>query len=146
MRCSQPLRTLGLAAALVVLATCRSATATEIGTIDSLEGRIEVLRGERTVAAAAGMPVETGDVLRAAPGGRARLVLIDDTVVSVSPGTEVRLDELVPHADGAGYRGGLGLVSGEVRMMHGRASSDELSSFEIRTPTAKSLPVSKPWS
>lgn len=127
-----------LAAALAALATLltMSPAWAEIGRVRNVVGDVQVVRGDRTVAATSGFRLEQGDVVVTGRSGRAGILFLDNTRAAVGPGSRVSLDEFrYDRARQSGsfvtsvYRGSIGVVSGNIA----RSGRDNM---RVRTPTS----------
>lgn len=71
---------------------CEDAVA---GSIRTLKGNAEIVRGEVTVPAEIGDRVVSGDVLKTLDGASMGVLFRDDTSISMGPKSEIRIDEFV---------------------------------------------------
>ncbi len=109
----------------------------QVGRVEQSSGEVSLLCDGRSRPAAAGDGVHMGDSIKAGSSGRARVVFVDGTVLSVSPGTEIEISEMVYEPDSGSYSSSIGLVSGEVRTLVGDAYDDGVSTFALQSPTAR---------
>jgi len=107
------------------------------GVVKTVRGQAWIERGERSEAAAPGTRVHAGSVIRTGGGDSAvGVALKDDTLISLGPGAELRLDEFrFAPASGALAlvvriaRGSLEFVSGAIARLRPEA-------VLVNTPTA----------
>lgn len=107
------------------------------GVVKTVRGQAWIERGERSEAAAPGTRVHAGSVIRTGDGDSAvGVALKDDTLISLGPGAELRLDEFrFAPASGALAlvvriaRGSLEFVSGAIARLRPEA-------VLVNTPTA----------
>ena len=104
------------------------------GQVAALEGAAEVSRAGATQPIKAGDPVYVGDKLKTAPGSKLRLLLNDDSVLTLAASTEMVLTEQDVGADQA--KSNLGLLGGTMRALVTERYGTPGSKFEVETPTA----------
>jgi hypothetical protein len=126
---------LGAASLALLLATAECAAATA-GFVKVAEGTATVTRGNQTMPAAPGLPLEEGDVLKTGADGQLGVVLRDDTRVSLGPDTEVRIDRFVF----APAQGQLALVlkmaRGVAAYVSGKIAQLSPDAVRVETPVA----------
>ena len=128
-----PLAALALAALVLAGPTARAQT--PAGTVASLQGRADAQAGQSPVRAlAVGNDVFVGDRLRTAEASRLKILMRDDSVVTLGPKSELVIDEQVVRANGATSR--LSALVGAVRAVVTERYGTPGSSFETTTPTA----------
>lgn len=120
--------------ALLALAGAAQAQA-PAGTVAALQGRAEAQRGgEQTWRALApGTDVFVGDRLRTAEASRLKVLMRDDSVITLGPKSELVVDRLVV---GATSTSRMDQVVGTVRAVVTDRYGSRGSSFEVKTPTA----------
>jgi hypothetical protein len=123
-------------AILAVLLSAAAARAQEVGTIAALEGTGEIARGSTRLAAALGAAVHQGDELRTGNPGRVRIVFQDDSVLTVSDGSRVVVDEQVFNPSQGRSRSLFGLLQGKVSAVVSEYYHQPGSSYQIKTATA----------
>ena len=104
------------------------------GQVASLEGSAEVTRAGATQPVKPGDPIYVGDKLKAAPGGKLRLLLNDESVLTLAANTELVVNEQVLGTDTS--KSTLGLLGGTLRAIVTERYSTPGSKFEVETPTA----------
>ncbi len=111
------LTTLALFAAVVAVAAGLPAAAepTVVGSVKTAEGTCFVVRGETQFPVQAGERLFLADTLRTGANGRLGVILRDDTVLSLGPGTELSVERFTFEP----ARGELEMV---LRMLKGMAS------------------------
>jgi hypothetical protein len=93
--------------------------------------------GDRVRAVKAGGPVYSGDTLETASGGLAVLLFKDGSRVTLLPGTEFRVEQLVfEEAKPAEGRGFFALVRGGLRAVSGAIGKYGPRAYQMRTPVA----------
>jgi outer membrane protein OmpA-like peptidoglycan-associated protein len=109
---------------------------TQIGRIKTVSGIASITRGSQHLQAAAGVPVYQGDVIETAADGSVGITLIDDSVFSAGPNSQLALPEFRfdvgnSHGDMLAElkKGTLAVVSGEITHTTPGAMS-------VKTPTA----------
>lgn len=102
-----------------------------VGFIAGAKGEARIVRGEAAYPAEIGMEVLERDTLRTGPGGRLRVLLSDDSVLSLGANSELRI---VEHLFQEGQRRTrLELAGGLVRSLVQKTVSGRQADFEVRT-------------
>lgn len=122
-------------AALFVL-VAQHASAQSAGTITAVEPSAEVGRGGVWTAAVAGATLQVGDVLRTGRPGRLSVGLQDESVIVVSDGSELVIDEQLLAPERGTARTVLGLVQGKIRALVSDYYQGRRGGFDVKTPTA----------
>lgn len=129
----------GLRSALLagVLALAAPAGAEPIGFLAVVEGDVQVQRagGGGFAAAAVDLDVEIGDTIRTGRDALAKLVLVDDTVLTVDEETELEIDHYVVGSAASSEPSRINLLGGHVRTRVGEAFGGP-TRLEMHTPTA----------
>lgn len=128
------IRQLAVAVFLVVFPAV--VVAQEVGTVASLNGSAELGREGSWRPVVISSPVYLGDTLRTGQPGQVRIVFQDDSVLNVSDGSEVVVDEQVFDPEGGSYRSTLRLLSGKLRALVSEYYQSAGAAYEIETPTA----------
>jgi hypothetical protein len=106
------------------------------GYVKTVSGSAYIVRQTATLPARAGEAVFAGDSLRTAADGTVGVTLMDDTRISLGPGSEVRVARYV-YAPG---EGGLGMVLSFVRgvgaYVSGRMAKLAPDAIRLETPSA----------
>lgn len=123
---------------LVVLAMlgAQSAGANEIGSFLEATGDVVVVRKNAKITGREGATLHSGDLIRAGSDGHARVGFVDGTVLTVSGGTQIAVDQMLLETETGLYTSSFELLSGKVRSQVGDGHAEEGNSFAIRTPTA----------
>jgi hypothetical protein len=131
---SQPF--LVLATILFAAALAAAQAPAPAGTVAALQGRAEAQPGGQATwrALATGKDVFPGERLRTGEASRLKLLMRDDSVVTLGPKSELTIDQLVVRDGGGTSR--LGAVVGAVRAVVTDRYGTKGSSFEMKTPTA----------
>jgi hypothetical protein len=125
-------RALGLIALLSgILAGFGTSQAAEqnVGKVVALRGAATINRGAAKIAAQVKAGILASDTLKTAATGRAKLLFIDDSVLTLGENSTLVVEEFV-HAKGKEGRSIYNLLDGKMRSVVGRTR------FEVRTPTA----------
>lgn len=119
--------------ALAALPVSDAAAATRIGEAEVVVRRVSgVLAGE-TRNVQVGNGVFQNETISTEPQGNARLVLLDDTSLSIGSAAAVTLDRFVYEPNGSARSAILTAARGVVRWVSGRSPS---GAYQIRTPHA----------
>jgi len=129
---------LRFALCLVVLPCPRAFAQTEVGTVASTVGTLEVQRGDSRTwqAIFVGAPVLLSDGVRTGEEAGARIVLRDDTVIDFSSDTHVKIERFAAQADPQHQRALIHLLDGKVRILLGARDSAARGRFEVETSSA----------
>jgi hypothetical protein len=108
-----------------------------VGFVAALEGDVEVLpTGETSWAAATiDRDVEVGDTLRTGPGAVAKVLLIDETILTLGEETELLIDSYIVGPNATQDPSVLRLLKGKARVLVGEAFGGP-TRVEMHTPTA----------
>ena len=129
---------LGLSVAFLGLAFCAAPAAAEpVGFVAGIEGHVEIQPGGATswTAAAVDAEVEIGDTLRTGLDSAIKIVLVDDTTLSLGEDTELVLDSFVVGPAATREASVLRHLKGQIRARVGEAFGGT-TRVEIHTPTA----------
>ena len=129
---------LGTVAALAVsLAPAAAFAATQAGVAAAISGQITVTPDNQAAgrAAVSGMPINVLDTIRSGPASQMQVLLLDETVLTVGPDTEIQVDDMVfdPNAIDKSKltarisKGAFGYVSGAI-------AANRPENVEIKVP------------
>ncbi len=122
---------LGVALLACVLAGA-TAEAQRAGAVDAVLPQATIQRSAAELTVAKGADISWNDLLRTGEQGRVRVMLADQSLISVGPKSEVR----VVQRAAASSQSSLELAYGKVRM---RLAKQPGQRFELRTPTAEHM-------
>ena len=110
--------------------------ANDVGQIKNVKGSVQLERDGKRVPATPGMGVRQSDVLVTGADGAAGVTFLDNSLLSIGPGSELAIDhytfDSTTHAgkfDASLKRGTLGVVSG-------RMVKQSPESMRVRTPSS----------
>jgi hypothetical protein len=108
---------------IAALLVCASASAfgQTVGVLTVAEGRVVLVRGATTYAAAAGVAIQNGDILAADPKGQAQIEFDDGAILNLARGSRA----LLLAAQGAGGEPGVALQAGWVKFTRAKAAKDK---------------------
>jgi hypothetical protein len=126
-----------LVAAVGAVLVAGAAWAEPVGFLAVAEGTVEVKSaGAASFAAAAvDREISVGDTIRTGRASLAKLVLQDDTVLTIDEETELLIDQYVLGPSAAQEPSRIDLLSGHVRTKVGKAFGGE-TRLQLHTPTA----------
>lgn len=130
-------RRVSLLVLAAAIALGRAAGAQETaGTVAALQGRADAQHAgqQAWIALAAGKDVLVGDRLRTGDAARLKLLLRDDSVITLGPKSELVLDQQVVRPQGG--TSSFSALVGAVRAVVTERYGTKGSSFEVKTPTA----------
>lgn len=119
---------------VLLLATVLPARAEDVGTVAAVEGAAEIGRAGAWTTAIPGATVALGDQLRTGQPGRMRVVFRDDSVLVLSDGTTMVVDQQV--FDPSASESVFNLLQGTLRSVVSHYYGNAGSSFEVRSATA----------
>lgn len=109
--------------------------AQDIGTVASLDPTLRgTPPGAETRSLSVGNTVVSGETMATGPAGRAQLLFLDQTTLTLAPSSRIVLDEFVYDPDVGTGQIGLRLATGALRFVGGQATEDEAAT--ITTPSA----------
>ncbi len=121
-----------LIAAFSLFGWMASASAAPIGKAESVVPATTYVRGSAAHGLAINDALEQEDIIRTSRNGSTRVRFLDDTMLTVGPDAEIRLDKGV--FDGSQARTlSIEVITGAMRFVSGISSRN---SYEIRTPVA----------
>ncbi len=112
------------------------ASAQEVGTIASLDGTADIGRGGTWTTAAIGSPINLGDQVRTGTPGHVSIVFQDDSVVSVTEGSQLVIDQQVFNPNRGVVHSLIELLRGKLNAVVGDYYHQPGTAFEVRTATA----------
>ena len=119
---------------LAFLVSTTIAWGKNIGVITETEGSPELIRDGDVFAAAAGVEVHPGDLLRTSPGSSAQIELDDGSVLNAAESSELLISDYKLAPDRSVDRAVVGLLSGWLRFITAALRPD--ARYEIATRTA----------
>ena len=106
------------------------------GHIKTASGAAYIVRNNATIAARPGAAVFETDALRTGTDGTVGLTLIDDTRLSLGPGSEVRLERYMYAPGEGGFAMVLKFARGVAAYVSGRMAKLAPDSIRLETPSA----------
>ena len=82
------------------------------------------------------MPVHVGDTLETSANGKAKLLLGDDSVITISPNSKFRISRALYDPAKKSRDSSFTLLAGKVRSLVSKFWGSTGANFEVRTPTA----------
>ena len=119
----------GLASLSLICGLAGVAEAQKAGVVDAVKPQAVIQRSADQLAAEKGTSISWDDLLHTSSQGRLRVQLLDQSLISVGPDSQVRVVRQAASSD----QSSLELVYGKLRM---RLSKQPGQRFELRTPTA----------
>ncbi len=124
---------------LVALAmTAGSAFANQAGKVTQITGDVKIIRDKQTQPSQlkAYDPVFEGDTLQTGADGRVKVLLTDDSVITLSPSTKLKVRQQTFSRTEAKRESFFDLLEGRLRAAVARYSGNYTNSFKVKTPTA----------
>jgi hypothetical protein len=112
--------------------------AAAVGTIIQVEGQVDLLKQGKmpTVPAAVGQELQQGDVIRTKSNSKAQVRFVDDTTLTLAPGTRVAIDQYVYDAEKKQRQGVLQVFRGMVEAVVTKLVKTENPDLIMKTHTA----------
>ena len=114
------------------------ARAEQIGSVVTMEGKVEIGRAGNWGAAQIGDPIELRDELRTGHPGKARIAFRDDSVINVADDSHLVIDEQVFNPAAGTFDTVMRLLSGKVRTLVSEYYAEPRAKFEVQTATSVS--------
>jgi len=129
----------GFAALAVIVALAGVAPAVEVikvGVAAAVKGDVAIVPtgggAERSVKS--GDAVNLGDKVRAGPGARLQVLLLDETVFTIGANSEIVIDRFVYDPDKSAGKVTASIAKGVFRFVTGRISQNKPEDMEVRVP------------
>jgi hypothetical protein len=121
----------------------QSALAQSAGSVVGVVGQSTVEGGGRRDILKLGDPVNVGDTISVPPGNKLKLRMNDGSILSVAPGTSIRIDSYAVGADGQRIGAAISMGQGLLRSV--TAPVNRPASFEVRTAVGTAAVRSTDW-
>lgn len=130
-------RSICLAILLACLVPVGAQAAQAIGKVVGVEGQVMILPsgGGQARQATTGTVLYEGDTIKAAKSSRAKLLMVDDSIVTIAESTELRLSEYRLDERQKTRNSTLSLITGKVRLLVSKLVAHR-SQYQVQTPTA----------
>jgi hypothetical protein len=109
---------------------------TEVGAVAAMQGQVQLESAGKARDARVGASVYLGDQVRTETDGRAKVVLLDGSVLDLGPGTTVSVERQELDVAAARYETAVGMRSGKLRAWVGEPYGTPGTRFEVETSTA----------
>jgi len=119
---------------LLALSPTNALAEEAIGSIKNLKGDVQIVRGGNTLPAVAGEPVYPYDILKTADNGALGLILRDDTLISMGPGSALELKEYLFEPKEPRYSMILNLLKGTFVYQSGVIGKLAPEAIRLETP------------
>jgi hypothetical protein len=125
-----------LCALLAATAVMAEDESRSIGLVKTAAGDAAILREGRRIAAQPGYQLAQGDILTTGPTGAMGVILRDDTILSLGPSTETRIEQFV--FESAGQKPGMvvRVARGIIGYLSGRIAKLAPGAVRLETPVA----------
>jgi hypothetical protein len=123
---------------MLVVPALATQAAAQVGRFTEVEGRVDVLKGGQLPATPAKVQdeVAVGDVIRTKTASKAQIKFIDDTVITIAPGSRVAVEEYMFDGAKGQRQASLQVFQGLVHSVVSRLFKVEKPDFLIKTHTA----------
>ena len=136
------MRTKTLSGILLLLPLClllpSEALAAVVGHITQVEGNVDLLKKGQLPATPAKLndEVESGDILRTKSLSKAQITFVDDSVLTISPGSRIAIEKYMVDAAKGKRNAVLKLFSGVALVVVTKTFQSEQPNFVVKTHTA----------
>ena len=130
-------RTIILTAVLILGWVClASAESTHVGIVKSVMGQAQIVRGPQALSVEVNVKLLNGDLVKTGPDGKVGLVFEDDTVVSMGPNSQFRIEEFMfqPAAKKLSFIGRM--IQGTAAFLSGQIAKLAPEMVRLETPDA----------
>lgn len=121
---------------LLIVVSATPAVAQGIGQVIDIDGEVEIGHGNEWRTAQVGSALSPGDTVRTRDGARLKILLHDETVLSIGPATELAVIDYVIDREASWARALFRLLHGSVSALVSEYYSAPNAGFEIETPNA----------
>ena len=116
--------------------TRTSAAESPIGCIKTFQNKAGILRGGNLIPAQTGAMVYAGDTLVTDQTGSLGVIFRDDTLVSLGPNSQVKIDDFVFQPDKGKFSFLSRLIQGTAAFVSGQIAKLAPESMQVQTPIA----------
>ena len=122
--------------ALVTVIASSLALAADVGQIKSLEGDVHIIRGDTTITAQPGQPLQPSDTIVTGPNGQVGITFIDNTRFSAGPNTRLELSRF--RFDSTTHEGEFiaDVKSGTLSVISGQIAKHSADQMKVKTPSS----------
>jgi hypothetical protein len=113
-----------------------SAAESPIGCIKTFQNKAGILRSGNTIPAQTGAMVYTGDTLVTDQTGSMGVIFRDDTLVSLGPNSQVKIDDFVFMPDQGKFSFLSRLIQGTAAFVSGQIAKLAPETMQVQTPIA----------
>ncbi len=122
---------------MLVAGLATSAKADQAGKVTQITGEVRIVRSaNKPETLKVYEPVFEGDQLETGMDGRVKVLLTDDSVITLTPGTKLKIRQQTFSRTEAKRESFFDLFQGRIRAAVARYSSNYTNSFKVKTPTA----------
>jgi hypothetical protein len=126
----------GRAVALVLLAAAALPASAQVGQIKVLQGQVTLERKGQPLPARVGQMLEAADVVRTGPDGSVGITMLDNTLLSAGPNSQLALERFEFDATTSAGRFDARLQRGTLAVVSGRIAKQSPQAMTVRTPAA----------
>ena len=126
---------LGLVFTLAARAQVFAQTGSNAGSISAIQGKVTIVRGGRTLAAAYATPIAIGDQINTAANSRVTLTLSDGTQLELAEASTMTVVQNSLNADGSRAATQINLLGGLLHSLV-RHAPGNAPNYEVHTPNA----------
>ena len=126
---------LAVVAGVLMASTC-FAQETVAGIIKKKDGKVEIVRAGKSIAAEVGSTIQAGDVLKTSEDSSVGVMLKDETRMAIGPSSQMALDRYAFNAETKEGNILVNVIKGTFSMISGLVVKHNPTNSQIKTPTA----------
>jgi hypothetical protein len=108
--------------------------ASDVGSIKNIEGQAWIIRGEEQILAKAGARLMVNDIMKTGVDGAMGIILRDDTIISMGPGSQMVLSEFIFQPDQKKFGMLTKFLKGTFTYISGVMAKIDPASVKVETP------------
>lgn len=116
-------------------AAASATTAPTVAVFKLVSGNVSVQRGEESLLAKVGMPIQQADVISTGVNGKAGLTFEDNSLMSLGPGSRLAIDSFSFNRTTHEGHFESTLSSGRMAVVSGKIAKEKRDAMKVRTPT-----------
>jgi len=108
----------------------------KVGFISDVEGEASIINASGEKKCGLGLYVEVGDRIITQNNARIKIMMLDDSLLTIAPKTEFVIDNYLVDTNKKSRRSLIGIIRGKIMFYVNKAFSNPDSKFEVKTKTS----------
>jgi len=108
----------------------------KVGFISDVEGEASIINASGEKKCGLGLYVEVGDRIITQNNARIKIMMLDDSLLTIAPKTEFVIDDYLVDTNKKSRRSLIGIIRGKIMFYVNKAFSNPDSKFEVKTKTS----------